>query len=76
MLKTENKIRLLRKELDLKLCYTKNIRQNRIFFLNKYWIFIPLTVLANYIIIRKIYLNKAKKKKLKKLISQIKSEKK
>jgi len=49
---------------------------NRIFFLNEYWIFIPSAVLANYLIIRKIRLNRARMKELKRLIDQIEREKK
>ena len=49
---------------------------NRIFFLNEYWIFIPSAVLANYLIIRKIRLNRARMKELKRLIGQIEREKK
>ena len=49
---------------------------NRIFFLNEYWIFIPSAVLANYLIIRKVRLNRARMKELKRLIDQIEREKK
>ena len=49
---------------------------NRVFFLNEYWIFIPSAILANYLTIRKIRLNKKRVKQLKKLIKQIEREKK
>lgn len=49
---------------------------NRIFFINEYWIFITSAVLTNYIIIRRVRLNRAKKKELKRLIDQIEREKK
>ena len=49
---------------------------NRIFFLNEYWIFIPSTILANYVIIRKIREDRERVKQLKKLIEQIEREKK
>ena len=49
---------------------------NRILFLNEYWIFIPSAVLANYFIIRKIRLNRARMKELKRLIGIIEREKK
>ena len=49
---------------------------NRVFFINEYWIFIPSAVLANYFIIRKIRLNKARMKELKRLIGLIEREKK
>ena len=48
---------------------------NRIFFLNEYWILIPSAVLANYLIIRKIHLDKARIEQLKRLIGQIEREK-
>jgi hypothetical protein len=41
---------------------------NRVFFLNEYWIFIPSAILANYVIIRKIRLDREREKQLKKLI--------
>ena len=40
---------------------------NRIFFLNEYWIFIPSAILANYVIIRKIRLDRARIKELERL---------
>ena len=49
---------------------------NRIFFLNEFWVFIPSTILINYIIIRKIHLDRQKVKKLKKLTQQLEREKK
>ena len=49
---------------------------NRIFFLNEYWIFIPSAILANYVIIRKIRLDKERMKQIKRLIEQIEREKK
>lgn len=48
---------------------------NRIFFLNEYWILIPSAILANYIIIRKIRLDKERVKQLKQLTEQIEREK-
>jgi len=49
---------------------------NRIFFLNEYLIFIPSAILANYVIIRKIRLDKERMKQIKRLIEQIEREKK
>ena len=48
---------------------------NRIFFLNEYWIFIPPAILSNCLIIRNIYLDKARRKQLEKLIHQLEREK-
>ena len=49
---------------------------NRIFFLNEYWIFIPSAILANYVIIRKIRLDRERMKQLKTLTERIEREKK
>jgi hypothetical protein len=49
---------------------------NRIFFLNEYWIFIPSAILANYVIIRKIRLDRERMKQIKRLTEQIEREKK
>lgn len=49
---------------------------NRIFFLNEYWIFIPSAILANYVIIRKIRLDRKRMKQLKRLKEQIEQLKK
>ena len=49
---------------------------NRIFFLNEYWIFIPSAILTNYLIIRKIRLNRIRMEELQKLIGHIEREKK
>ena len=49
---------------------------NRIFFLNEYWIFIPSAILANYVIMRKIRLDRERMKQLKRLTEQIEREKK
>ena len=48
----------------------------RIFLINEYWIFLPSAILANYVIIRKIRLDKKRKKQLEKLTEQIEREKK
>ena len=49
---------------------------NRVFILNEYWIFIPTSILANYLIIRKIRSDRKKVEQLKALKDQIKHEKK
>lgn len=49
---------------------------NRIFFINEYWVFIPSAILANYVIIRKIRLDRERMKQLKRLTEQIEHEKK
>ena len=49
---------------------------NRIFFLNEYWIFIPSAMLVNYVIIRKIRLDRDRMKQLKILTERIEREKK
>lgn len=49
---------------------------NRVFILNEYWIFIPSAILADYVIIRKIRLDREREKQLKKLIEQIERAKK
>lgn len=49
---------------------------NRIFFLNEYWIFIPTAILANYVIIRKIRLDRQRIEQLRILTEQIEREKK
>ena len=49
---------------------------NRVFFLNEYWIFIPSAILANYVIIRKIRLDRERMKQIKRLTEQIEREKK
>lgn len=50
--------------------------QNRVFFLNEYWILIPIAVLVDYVIIRKIHSRKERIKQLKQLLDQIEREKK
>ena len=47
----------------------------RIFIINEYWIFIPSAILANYIIIRKIRLDKEKTKEFQRLVAQLEREK-
>lgn len=44
---------------------------NRIFFINEYWIFIPLLIGVDYVIIKKIQSNKEQVRLLKKLKNQI-----
>lgn len=53
-----------------------NYSSTRTFFLNEYWIFIPSAILANYVIICKIRLDRKRKKEFKRLIEQIEREKK
>ena len=47
---------------------------NRIFIFNEYWIFIPLAVLANYVITQKILSGKKKRQELKALKDQLKDQ--
>jgi hypothetical protein len=49
---------------------------NRIFFLNEYWIFVPVVLVGNYVIIRKIRLGREKMKQLENLRKQIEREQK
>lgn len=43
---------------------------NHIFFVNEFWIFIPSAILANYIILRRIRLEKEKIRQLKTLTAK------
>ena len=49
----------------------RKISYNRILFVNEYWLFVPPILLGNYIIMRRIQLNKDKVKQLKALNNQI-----
>lgn len=50
--------------------------ENRIFFLNEYWILVPSAIVVNYFLIRKLRLDKKRIEQLKNLARQIEREKK